>query len=88
MEKTFYGREDGLAIGHIKEQGKMSEGDISFDAEADVDSFNLWLAEYRGRDRDNYDYSHEAEIKLDREEATELLLALTVWLERQEASNA
>ncbi len=59
------------------------QGDVSLHACPSGKHFELSLSEDRGRDRDNYDSSWDIEIELDATEAHELLLALTVWLERQ-----
>jgi hypothetical protein len=58
-------------------------GDTTFEFTAELDTFKVSGSEYRGRDRDNYDYSHETEIDLNEEEARELHLLLTVWLEQR-----
>lgn len=60
-----------------------SEGDVTFTVSAGDEFFNFALSEDRGRDRDNYPDSANVEIDLNEEEAREVLLTLTVWLENR-----
>ncbi len=55
--------------------------DTDLDAYGEDNHFALDLSRCTGRDRDNYDSYADADIELNDEEAKELLLALTVWLE-------
>lgn len=56
-------------------------GDIIFDATGSEETFDLWTDRCTGLDRDNYSSSDETEIHLNEDEARELHLALTIWLE-------
>lgn len=58
-------------------------GDFTLDAEGYDDSFGLYFDRCKGLNRDNYRASADGEIKLNTDEARELLLLLTVWLEGQ-----
>lgn len=59
------------------------KGDTTFIVEAQEDRIEFYLSEYMGRNRDNYDYDHDAEIALAEDDVRELNLLLTVWLERR-----
>lgn len=70
----------GLDISH-KSGPEYRPGDTDLSVSSDTESFTLEMSCYRGRGRDNYDYSDEVDIELNEEEAHELMLALMVWLE-------
>lgn len=57
-------------------------GDVTLDVEDYGDTFGVYMDRCTGRDRDNYDSSDTAEIKLNVEEAREVHLALQAWLEK------
>lgn len=61
---------------------EYGEGDRALTFEANEQSFNIALSENHGRDRDGYDSSSDIDLDISREEALELLLLLTVWLEQ------
>lgn len=73
---------DWVEISHYFGQNE-SYGDTTFDATATADSFEINLSQCKGRDRDNYGHYHNAEIKLNEDEARDLYLLLHMWLEQR-----
>lgn len=82
MDRKLQWFGDDLQIDHSF-GGHENHGDITFTATPMDEHFNLDLSRCTGRDRDIYDSSDDAEIDLNREEAAELLLLLTTWMEKQ-----
>jgi hypothetical protein len=68
---------------HRAEDCKATPGDTNFDFTAGEKDFTISGSEYMGRDRDNYDYSHDVEIALNEDEVREVYLLMTVWLEQR-----
>jgi hypothetical protein len=72
-----------LSVSREKEESKATYGDTSFDFSADSETFGIDGSTYRGRDQHNHDSYDNCEIALNEDEARELLLLLTVWLEQR-----
>lgn len=82
-ERHFMRSTRGIEISH-RFGANEDYGDITLDAEALHDSFEIDFDRCSGRDRDNYRASHHGALKLNVEEAQELLLLLSMWVEQQQ----
>ena len=85
MKRTLMSGESGLEITH-KFGRHDDHGDVTLDADDHLGGFRIWMDQCTGYDRDNYKSYDECEILLNEEEARELHLTLTIWLEGRESS--
>lgn len=80
VKRTIHYYPDSIGIEH--DEGRSDNyGRTVLDVAGNKDDLAIWLYENKGYDRDNYQDSWEVEMSLNEDEARELLLFLTVWLE-------
>lgn len=80
--RTWAGDGSWVEITH-KFGEQENYGDTTLDFTANEKDFEISMSQCKGRDRDNYAYHHESDIKLNEEEARDLYLLLHMWLEQR-----